>query len=218
MKAYEKDNDRINLITKTTELAMNITQNYVNQNGRAIDATAGNGHDTLALARKVGKNGYVLALDIQQEAIDNSRLLLESHKETGQVKLVQGSHEFLKEHWQQYAAELKERGMIEDADGFNPDAVVFNLGYLPKGDKNIVTKTDSSVKAVKAALELVKPDGIVTVTLYGGHEEGAKEKQAVLDFAASLNSGEFHVVYASMHNQGEKAPEILWITKKQLTK
>jgi endonuclease IV len=74
---------------------------------------------------------------------------------------------------------------------------------------------DTSLNAIKQALDVIKTDGIVTIVLYCGHEAGKKEKQAILDFANELDSREFHVVYANMLNQRKNPPEVLWITKKR---
>lgn len=232
------NNEKINLITKTTELAMNITLNYVNKGDKVIDATAGNGHDTLVFARVVGDEGKVYAFDVQAQALENTGQLLlandfsvmkvgtgdgattgtsrdaDSGKEEGvgvvdeaalaqeanaTVHLVEDSHE----HMSKYCPE----GEIA--------AIMFNLGYLPLSDKSVSTSTVSTLIALQEALQLVKVGGIVTVVMYCGHEAGKVEKQAILDLTEKLSSKEFHVVYASMHNQGENAPEILWITKKK---
>ena len=218
------NNEKINLITKTTELAMNITLNYVNKGDKVIDATAGNGHDTLVFARVVGDEGKVYAFDVQAQALENTGQLLLANdfsvmrvgtgrelescardeqdlmqEANATVHLVEDSHE----HMSKYCPE----GEIA--------AIMFNLGYLPLSDKSVSTSTVSTLIALQEALQLVKVGGIVTVVMYCGHEAGKVEKQAILDLTEKLSSKEFHVVYASMHNQGENAPEILWITKKK---
>ena len=199
MNNTNKEN-KINLITKTTELAMNITLNYVNKGDKIIDATAGNGNDTLVFARALGDEGKVYAFDVQQQALDNTaQLLVENDISSETVELIKDSHE----HMSKYCPS----GEIS--------AVMFNLGYLPLSDKSVSTSTVSTLIALQDALELIKVGGIVTVVMYCGHEAGKAEKQAILDMTEKLSPKEFHVVYASMHNQGENAPEILWITKKK---
>lgn len=191
----------MNLLTKTTNLAMDITLQYVKEGDYVIDATCGNGNDTLTLAEAVGPNGDVLALDIQREAIDASKKLM-SEREIKNVCFAQSNF----------------TGMQKFSDFAFPDrvptAIVFNLGYLPGGDKSITTKMEDSLVGIKEALELVAFDGVVTVVLYSGHEEGAKEKEAILEFAQMLPSDVFHVVYTKMLNQQNNPPEVLWITKK----
>ena len=191
----------MNLLTKTTNLAMEMTLQYINEGDYVIDATCGNGNDTLTLAQAVGPNGDVLALDLQREAIDASKALMGEHD----IKNVCfGQTNFTS---------------MQKFSGFAfpdraPSAIVFNLGYLPGGDKSITTMMEDSLVGIKEALELVAFDGIVTVVLYSGHEEGAREKEAILEFAKMLPSEVFHVVYTKMLNQQNNPPEVLWITKK----
>lgn len=193
----------MNLLTKTTELAMSVTLQYIEEGDFVIDATCGNGHDTLCFAKAVGESGQVLALDIQEKAMASTKALLEEHH-LENVNLRQGNF-----------AHLHVLAKEENLDYIKPSAIIFNLGYLPGGDKHLTTKEADSLAAVKAALEMVKIGGIVTIVLYCGHEEGAKEKQSILEMAEDLSAKEFHVVYTKMLNQKKNPPEILWITKKR---
>ena len=93
--------------------------------------------------------------------------------------------------------------------------IVFNLGFLPGGDKNITTKEESSLEAIKTALEILSVGGVLSVTMYPGHEEGAKEQDIILEWAKNLDSREYHCVFANMLNQSKRAPQILWVTKKK---
>ena len=194
--------DKMNLLTKTTALAMELTLKYVIPGDVVIDATSGNGHDTLTLAEAVGDLGQVIALDIQQSALESAGVLLHANAKEN-VTFVQGNFRNL--------AELT-TCLLHDR---KPSAIVFNLGYLPGGDKSVTTVREDSVEAVKQALELVAVDGVVTVVLYCGHEAGKAEKKAVLDMAAELPASRFHAVYGGMINQRKDPPEVLWITKKK---
>ena len=78
----------------------------------------------------------------------------------------------------------------------------------------MTTTTDTTIKAVKPAIDLIMKDGLVCITMYSGHEEGKKEKQALLAFAEELDSRKYHVAYVSMTNQKNDPPEILLITRK----
>lgn len=189
-----------NLIAKTTDLAMKITLEYIKAGDTVIDATAGNGHDTLILAKAVGSNGKVIAFDIQKKALENTEKLLKENELLSRVKLVNDSHEKLMDY-------------VEEED--SPSAIIFNLGYLPMGDKTITTKGNSSVSAINAASKLIKLGGIITLVLYSGHEEGSKEKKMILDMLQQFSSTEYHVAYTSMVNQGNNPPEIVWITRKK---
>ena len=108
--------------------------------------------------------------------------------------------------------------VIGNFTGKRPSAIVFNLGYLPYSDRGITTTVKSTMRGVADALELVRPDGIVTVTMYPGHDEGKRERQALLEAARKLPADRYHVVHSVMLNGGKKShkspPEILFITKK----
>lgn len=191
-----------NLLTKTTDLAMYVTLSYVERGDCVIDATCGNGGDTIALSAAVGEEGRVLALDIQQSAVEYTRnRLAEANAVNAAVR--QGSFLHMDEILQAVFP------------GNIPSAIVFNLGYLPGGDKSITTKAEETEAAVRRAADLVRLGGVVTVVLYSGHPEGAREKRAVLAMAERLPKEKYHAVFASMSNQTGAPPEILWITRKR---
>lgn len=194
----------MNLITKNTDTAMYITLAYINDGDVVIDATCGNGYDTAALSEAVGERGLVIAFDIQQKAIDNTRALMEKDDRKN-VVLVKDSFENMGE-------------VIGNFTGKRPSAIVFNLGYLPYSDRGITTTVKSTMRGVADALELVRPDGIVTVTMYPGHDEGKRERQVLLEAARKLPADRYHVIHSVMLNGGKKShkspPEILFITKK----
>ena len=191
-----------NLITKTTVWAMEIVGRYVKAGDTVIDGTMGNGHDTLALAKLVGPEGRVIAFDIQPMALENTKALLEAEgmKDHPGIHLILDSNANVKNY-----VELGEAGIA---------AILFNLGYLPGGDKTVTTTKEETLRAVSDAVELVKPGGLVAAVLYSGHEQGAEEKQALLDWAKELPAKAFHVAYISMWNQKKCPPEILLITRK----
>lgn len=180
---------------------MKILENYIGEGDTAVDATAGNGHDTLALAKLVGSSGKIYAFDIQETALDNTKSLLDREGFFDRCSLICGSH-----HDMAGSLPEKEKGRIA--------AVVFNLGYLPGGEKAKTTKRETTLPAIEQALELIRPGGIVAITMYGGHEEGAAEKMELLSFSENLSSGEYHAAYISLLNQKKNPPELLLITKK----
>lgn len=191
---------KINIITKTTELAMKITLEYIEEGDTVIDATAGNGYDTLLLAEAAGDSGKVIAFDIQETAIEHTKNILQEHGMLDRVKLVKDSHEHLEKYLDK---------------GSRPSAVIFNLGYLPTGDKSITTKADTTISSIVTASKLIKLGGIITLVLYSGHEEGKQEKERILDLLGQFSPREFHVAYTSMINQPNNPPEIVWITRKK---
>ncbi|MEK7951889.1 tRNA (mnm(5)s(2)U34)-methyltransferase [Luteolibacter soli] len=133
----------------------------------AIDATAGNGHDTLFLAKLVGETGTVIAFDVQEQAITSTRERLASANLLDRVTLVHGSHATLSDH----------------AKPATASAVMFNLGYLPGADHAIITQTEETLQALDASLIVLKPGGILTIVCYPGHDGGDKESAAVVAWA-----------------------------------
>jgi tRNA A58 N-methylase Trm61 len=75
------------------ELAHASVQRAVKPGSVAVDATAGNGNDTLFLAGLVGTSGLVLAFDIQPEALEKTRAVLENAKLAARVRLFLTGHE-----------------------------------------------------------------------------------------------------------------------------
>ncbi|GLO66975.1 methyltransferase domain-containing protein [Oceanobacillus kimchii] len=162
-----------------------------------IDATCGNGNDTLFLSRVVGKSGHVYAFDIQQQAIQNTKQELEKyHREN--VTLIHGSHSLIDDNVQQ------------DVIG----GAIFNLGYLPRSDKSIITKPDSTIEAIQKILAKLKKDGLIVIVVYYGHDGGANEKEAVLKHVANLDQKLYNVLQYGFVNQKNNPPFILAIQKR----
>ena len=200
-----------NLLTQTVSVAMTITRSYLREGDTAIDATCGNGNDTLTLAQATGMSGRILAIDLQEEAIHASRELL-SANQIENTEFICGSFVNLETYWRAWKERNEQNVAAEVA--LEPKAIVFNLGYLPGGDKKMTTKTEDTLLAVQQALSIIAPGGIVTLVLYPGHEEGAREKDALLKFAEQLSTSRFHTAHVDFPNQKKNPPEILWITKK----
>jgi len=161
-----------------------------------VDATAGNGWDTLFLARLVGPDGRVYAFDIQQAALDETAALLRKNKLLERVDLIHAGHEAMASYVKEPVA-----------------AVMFNLGYLPGGDHSIVTRPESTLRGLAAALQLLKPGGLATLVLYPGHAEGKKEKEALLEYCCGLDASTFGVVHARLLNREKPPPELLLVKK-----
>ncbi len=182
-----------NIITQINELSRLLWKPYVNEDSIAVDATCGNGHDTLYLADKCR---FVHGFDIQPAAIEATEDLLRRNGRENYA-LYCASHELMKEY-------VREKVSL----------IVFNLGYLPKGDKDITTMAASTIRALAESLELLKTNGLISITMYWGHQQGREERQAVLDFCRQLDPGRYHCVYLNMLNQPHNPPEIVLITKK----
>lgn len=186
----------VNLLKNTTALAMHIVKSYIGEDCIAIDATCGNGHDTLALMQGGCKSVY--AFDIQKSAIDSTReLLTKNHVDLSNVKLIKDSH-------------INMKSYVDSAN-----IIMFNLGYLPGGDKSIATDTSSTLPSVKTALSILRENGICSIAMYSGHLQGKLEKEALLQMAKELDKSLFHVAYINFTNQPNNPPELLLITKKK---
>ena len=165
----------------------------------AIDATLGNGHDTMFLAKLVGRDGKVFGFDIQKDAIQSTKERLADHGLTEQVKLIHDGHENMLVH-------LPEEQEVS--------AVMFNLGYLPKGDKNIVTKAETTVKAINQALSIVKSGGVVSIMVYYGHPGTNGEKEAVDELVRGIPQDDYAVLSYKFVNQINNPPYLYLIKRK----
>ena len=193
-----------NLIRQTTQLALHLVRPYVTENSAVIDATCGNGHDTLALAQMNPARLY--AFDMQEEAVRATAQLLEDSGYSQNI--ADGSFTIRR-------VDHAEMDRFAENCGCLISAVIFNLGYLPGGDKELTTRTESTLAAVRVSMNLIAPDGIICITMYCGHAEGKREKAALLDLAGKLDPKRWHTAYVSMPNQRHDPPEILLITRKR---
>lgn len=167
----------------------------------AIDGTCGNGHDTLFLAESVGKSGKVYGFDIQQDAIKSTEKRLIDAEQSSQVSLFHDSH-----------AAINHK--IHPKHAGNVSAAIFNLGYLPGGDKSIVTKPEETIQAVTDILQLLRSGGLLILVIYPGHPEGKIESEKVTEYATSLNQSDYQVLKYQFINQINDPPYILAISKK----
>lgn len=172
-------------------------QKILHEDDTAIDATAGNGYDTLALSRII-KTGRIYALDIQQEALRKTKERLDQENPGyDRVIYINASHETF-------------------PVAIAPDSVrliVYNLGYLPGGDKSITTQTLSTLRSLENAFELLMLGGALSLMLYPGHEEGEKEAKAVIEFADNLPQDKYEVTHYT-NPDNPKSPSLLWIQSK----
>jgi SAM-dependent methyltransferase len=164
-----------------------------------VDATIGHGHDTVLLARLVGPTGRVLGFDIQPEAVESTRAKLIAAGLDGRITLFHESHEHA-------AARLGETQTI--------GAAQFNLGYLPGGDKDIVTQGSSTLRCLEGLLPRLRPGGMAIFVVYYGHDGGPEEKDALLAFVDGLDQKAFTVLQYSMRNWRSDPPFLIAIEKR----
>ena len=182
--------------------AVGLIHDFLQQNllpgGFFVDATCGNGGDTEFLCRLAGPQGKVLALDLQQQAVDNTNARLAAAGLSDIGRAVQADHAEL--------AKLVEEG--------SADCVVFNFGYLPGADHSLFTTPKSSLPAVKAALAALRPGGILAACLYSGGPNGDGEKTALLEFFRALPIREYTVLVCEFANWAPTAPLPCFVRKK----
>ncbi len=178
-------------MAKITDIAHLLLEKHIKLGDTVIDATCGNGHDTLFLANLVGSNGIVHAYDIQELAILNSKELT---KDYHNIVFHQISHEFI------------------DIDKI--DAVIFNLGYLPSGDKTITTKSSSTKKALLNLMQKfeINKKMLILIVVYPGHSEGTKESIWLDEYLTNLDPVFMCSKYQPLNQKN--APYILTIEKK----
>lgn len=182
-----------------TALAQAAVRDVLHPGDVAIDATAGNGHDTLFLAGCVGPAGRVYSFDIQQAALSATA---QRAQDAGfeNITLLHRSH-----------AEMT--AALPDVQPGEVSAIMFNLGYLPGGEKQLTTQAETSVSAIVEGLRLLKKGGIMTIVAYPGHDTGAVECDAVQRLLSGLGASEFEVHEPTPANEGRKAsPRLFTIT------
>lgn len=162
-----------------------------------IDATAGNGHDTLLLSQLAGPTGRVLAFDIQQSALDSAQETLKTHQAPNNVSFILDSHS----HMNNYASAA------------TASCIVFNFGYLPSGDHSLSTRSETSIPAITQGLELLKKDGLMSLCIYSGGDSGFEERDALLSYLKTLDSRKYLVILSSYYNRPNNPPIPVLIRK-----
>jgi len=159
---------------------------YLTKDHVAVDATCGNGNDTLFLAKRCKK---VIGFDIQKQAIENTEQRCKDYRN---IELHLLSH-----------------ALMDQVVKEPVDCIVFNFGYLPKADPSIITQPDTSLKAVQTAWNLLKPDGLLVLCCYVGHPGGQEETNVLLKW---IEQQDLNVVMS--YRQDRPASPILKIIKK----
>lgn len=186
-----------NFLLKFTKVNLEILSKYISEGDTVIDATVGNGYDTDSLLQLVGSTGKVYAFDIQEQAIGNAKkLLTQNNRSLHNIEFINDSHSLIHEYVNE-----------------SVQAVVFNLGYLPTGDHNITTQVDTTLSAVEQSLELLEANGIISILIYSGHEQGKIEKERIIQFGESLDDKRYHVMMFRLMNQSSDPPCLMFITK-----
>lgn len=180
------------IIERTREVVELLAPMYLEDDSTVCDFTLGNGHDSLFLLKQI-ENGFLYGFDIQEEAINNSQDLL---TEAGfkNFKLILDSHANVLEH-------VKEK----------IDLGIYNLGYLPGGDKSLITRGDSTVKSIDGALKVLNPGKALIITAYKGHKGAMEEYEIVMEYVSSLDQKKYSVMNINFPNQRNNPPEIITV-------
>lgn len=145
-----------------TEKVHSILQDHLQPGDVVVDATVGNGHDTLFLSQKVGRNGQVFGFDVQNQAIESTQQRLTKTGAPQNYRLIHTCH-----------SEMEQR--IGQALHRNIKLIMFNLGYLPGSDKQVKTQSATTLKALELACAMICPTGMISIIAYPGHKEGNQE-------------------------------------------
>ncbi len=164
----------------------------------AVDATVGNGYDTLFLAHRVGPKGTVLGFDVQKAALAGARELLKFVGSLDRVSFIHDSHSRLANY-------LPAGAGIQGA--------MFNLGYLPRGNRQIITRPDTTIMALGGVLANLAARGRITILVYRGHQEGILEYVEVRKFLEQLSADEWMVEEFASTSDSPIAPRLFRIQK-----
>lgn len=171
-------------------------ERFVEEGDIVIDATAGNGNDTVFLAKLVGQNGHVFSFDVQKIALDRTREKLSSLGLIDRVEIIYDGHENLDKYVKN-----------------NVKAVMFNLGYLPSGDHKIGTKVETTICAIEKSLDSLVAGGIISIVVYHGGDSGFEEKDKVIEYLEKLNQKKYSVMKTEFINQPNCPPILVCIEK-----
>ena len=168
---------------------------YIKPGDTVIDATAGNGNDTIKLCKSTGETGIVYAFDIQENALKETKKRLAEYGFTN-AKTILDTHSNLDKYVNRPVK-----------------AVIFNLGYLPGGDHKLQTKYTTTIEAIEKSLDILLDDGFISVTIYYGKNSGTEEKKQVIKYLKELNHRLYTVVLHDFLNRPNNPPLTAIITK-----
>lgn len=178
-----------NYVGDISNISHHIIKEFLERKEVAIDGTLGNGHDTNFLSKHFKK---VYAFDIQGTACENYK-----ERKVENVEVINDSHVLFKKYINE-----------------NVDCIMYNLGFLPGGEKSITTMHETSLESIKVGLDLLSSGGIMTICVYRGHNEGKKEESCILDFVKDLPKSKFGVMEHSFLNRSNNPPILIVIEKK----
>ena len=183
-------------LQRVIQYAQSLLEMTVGEGDIAVDATAGNGHDTLFLANLVGDDGYVYSFDVQKQAVDATLHRLLDNALEHRALVLRDGHENVAKYITKPVA-----------------GAIFNLGYLPGSDHDIITKPNTTIQALESLLKLLKVGGIIVLVIYHGHEGGKEECDEVIRFVSELPQKYIHVLRYEFLNQQNDPPFVIALEK-----
>lgn len=183
-------------LQRVLQYAQSLLEMTVGEGEIAVDATAGNGHDTLFLANLVGDDGYVYSFDVQKQAVDATLHRLLDNALEHRALVLRDGHENVAKYITKPVA-----------------GAIFNLGYLPGSDHDIITKPNTTIQALESLLKLLKVGGIIVLVIYHGHEGGKEERDEVIRFVSELPQKYIHVLRYEFLNQQNDPPFVIALEK-----
>jgi predicted methyltransferase len=180
--------------------AHNKLAQYLQAGDVVVDATMGNGFDTLFLARAIGEHGKVYAFDVQSKAINSTKTRLNEAGVSERVRLIHDNH-----------ADLSDYLQSDNIESIR--CAMFNLGYLPGSDKISTTKSESTIKALNAAIGLLNYPGVISVLAYTDHPGGREEAERVKDWVMSLPTSQFKIKIKIPESPNKSPPEWMVIER-----
>lgn len=183
--------------TQITQWCHHFIKEQVQPGDICIDATMGNGQDTALLCQLAGEDGHVLAFDIQEMALSNTKERLVKLQVPENYELLLASHEEMDQH----------------AEAGSVSCITFNFGYLPGGDHAKATQAKSSIAAIEKGLALLKKGGLMSLCIYSGGDTGFEERDAILDYIQTLDTKKYLVILSSYYNRPNNPPIPVLITK-----
>ncbi|MEB3011774.1 class I SAM-dependent methyltransferase [Parvimonas sp. D2] len=179
-------------INNTKTLIEFFMKNYISEIKVAVDMTVGNGFDSKNIL-EILQPKKLYCFDIQKEALENSKILLEKYSNC----------ELILENHKNFYKYVKE----------NIDFAIYNLGYLPKGDKYITTNAEDVEESLKKLLEKLNSKGVIFITFYIGHSAGQIESLEISKFLQNLNQKEYTILKFTFENQKNNPPYVVMIQK-----
>lgn len=194
--------NRFPLFQSHLDLAHNYWSKVVKTGDTVIDATCGNGHDTLILAKLAlnDEKGELIAIDVQPQAIESTKTRLATELPElilGRIRFVAGCHS-------QFPGDIEKESVA---------LIVYNLGYLPGGDKTVTTTCPNTLQSLEAALPLIGIGGMISITCYPGHSEGKREEEMLIEFSRTLDPRLWSCCLHSWINR-QASPSLLVCQKK----